>query len=97
MKDTRATSVLGTFFHKHKYISAPVVTPEDTVIAAAGNLAEALKGNLPNNLGESSLAELKCLGNFSSKPAAKPTQTGHRSRPSPQHLHHGSPLVSPRE
>ena len=63
MKDTRATSVLGTFFHKHKYISAPVVTPEDTVIAAAGNLAEALKGNLPNNLSESSLAELTRLGN----------------------------------
>ena len=62
MKDTRATRVSGTVFHKHKYISAPAVTPEDAVIAAAGKLAEALKGNLPHNFGESSLDELTRLG-----------------------------------
>ena len=62
MKDTRATQVSGTAFHKHKYISAPAITPEDTGIAAAGKLAEALKGNLPHNLGESSLDKLTRLG-----------------------------------
>jgi len=62
MKDTRATQVYGTVFHKHKYISTPAVTPEDAVIAAAGRLAEALKGNLPHKLGESSLDELTRLG-----------------------------------
>ena len=62
-KDTRAIRVSGTVFHKRKYISAPSVTPEDALISAAGNLAEALKGNLPKNLGESSLAELTRLGN----------------------------------
>ena len=49
-------------FHKHKYISTPTVTPEDAAIAAAGRLAEAIKGNLPHNLGESSLEELTHLG-----------------------------------
>jgi len=61
MKDTRATRVSGTIFHKHKYTFAPVVTPEDAVIVAVGRLAEALKGNLPHNLGKSSLDELTHL------------------------------------
>ena len=65
----------GTVFHKHKYISTPAVTPEDAVIAAAGRLVEALKGNLPHNLGKSSLDELTRLGMLFGQAAAPPAPT----------------------
>ena len=85
MKDTRATRVSGTVFHKHKYISTPAVTPEDAVIAAAGRLVEALKGNLPHNLGESSLDELTRLGMLFGEAAAPPPPVSpiQPARPSP--------------
>ena len=62
MKDTRAMGVSGTVLHRHKYISNPFVTPEDVVLSAAGKLAEALKGQMPQHLHESSLDKLKRLG-----------------------------------
>ena len=38
----RGTHILGAAFFKHKYLTNPVVTPEDMVIEAAGALAQAL-------------------------------------------------------
>ena len=35
MKDTRATQILATVFHKHKYITNLDITSEERVIAAA--------------------------------------------------------------
>ena len=43
MKDTRATRILATVFHMHKYITNPDITPKDQVIAAAVKLADELK------------------------------------------------------
>ena len=34
MKASRATIILATIFHKHKYLSNPTITPADAVIAA---------------------------------------------------------------
>ena len=65
MINTRATRVSATVFHKHKYISNPNVTPADTVIAAAGNLASALKGTMPTCLQQSPLADLTRLSEIS--------------------------------
>ena len=85
MKDTWTTRVSGTIFHKHKYISAPTVAPEDVVITAAGRLAEALKGNLPHNLGKTSLEELTRLGTLFGQAAAPaaPVSPIQPARPSP--------------
>ena len=44
-------------FHNHKYISNPTVTPGDAVIAAAQNLAAALKIKMPHYLQESLLSK----------------------------------------
>ena len=52
MKDTQATRVSQTVLHKHKYISNPSMTPEDSAIVAAGKLAEALKWHMPQHLQE---------------------------------------------
>ena len=43
MKETRATQILVTVWHKHKYITNLDITPKDQVIAAAVKLADELK------------------------------------------------------
>ena len=52
MKDTRATRILSTVFHKLKYTTNPDITPEDQFIARTGNLADSLKGRMPPHLSE---------------------------------------------
>ena len=44
-KSTRAERVSDTVFFKHKCLTQPTVLPEDTIVAAAQQLTEALKGN----------------------------------------------------
>jgi hypothetical protein len=44
---TRATRISDTVFFKHQYITNPTVSPESHVVAAAQQLATALKGNIP--------------------------------------------------
>ena len=61
MVNNRATRVSATAFHNHKYISNPNITPADAVIAAARNMALALKGKIPANLQQSLLADLTRL------------------------------------
>ena len=48
MINTRKIRISNTLFHKHKYISNLTVTPGDAVIAAAQNLAAALKSKMPH-------------------------------------------------
>ena len=43
VKNSRASRISSMVFLKHKYISNPTVTAADVVIAAAQNMAEALK------------------------------------------------------
>ena len=50
MKDTRATRILATIFHKYKYITNPGVTPEDRIMTTEGKLAADLKGGMANHL-----------------------------------------------
>ena len=72
MLNTHATIVSATVFHKQKYILNPNVTPADAVIAAAGNLALALKGTTPACLQQSPLADLTRLSEIFSEAAASP-------------------------
>ena len=44
-KLTRAERVSDTVFFKHKYLTQPTVSPEDTIVAAAQQLRAALRGN----------------------------------------------------
>ena len=44
---TRATRISDTVFFKHQYITNPALSPESHVVAAAQQLATALKGNIP--------------------------------------------------
>ena len=62
MKDTRATRILATVFHKNKYITNPGVTPEDYVIATSGKLAAELKGRMANHLRKTALEQLEQMG-----------------------------------
>ena len=62
MKDTRATRISATVFHKHKYITSPDITPEDRVIAAAGKLENTPKGRLTPHLSETILDQLERIG-----------------------------------
>ena len=74
MINTRTVRISNTVFHKHKYISNPTVTPYDAVIAAAQNLAAALKSKMPYYLQESPFSELSRLSKIFSDAAAVPTQ-----------------------
>ena len=55
MKDTKATRISATVFHKHKYITKSIITPEYRVIAAADKLADTLKGRMSPYLSETIL------------------------------------------
>ncbi len=66
---TRATRILGAAFFKHKYLSNPLATPEDLVIAAAANLAKALKTTIPVKLRDSSIKALTDLSALYSEAA----------------------------
>ena len=50
MKPSRATRILATVFHKHKYLSNPTSIPADAIIAAIENLTATLKNRMPQHL-----------------------------------------------
>jgi hypothetical protein len=60
---------LGAEFFKHKYLSNPLATPKDLVIAAAANLAKALETTIPVDLRNSSIKALTDLSTLFSKAA----------------------------
>ena len=62
MKYTRATRILETVFLKNKYITNPDIMPEDRVIAAAGKLADKLKGCMSPEISETTLKKLERIG-----------------------------------
>ena len=58
-KDTRATIISATVFHKHEYTTNASITPEDSVMATSGKLAAELKGPTATHLGETALHQLE--------------------------------------
>ncbi len=56
-----ATRISDAAFFKHKYLTNPMVTPEDRVIAAAGALARALFNQMPPHMCESTIQTLSNL------------------------------------
>jgi hypothetical protein len=55
---TWATWISVAAFFKHKYLTNPLVTPENLVIAAAENLTQALKTSIPQHLQVSTIQAL---------------------------------------
>jgi hypothetical protein len=60
---TRATRISGAAFFKHKYLTNPLVTPEDQVIAAVACLMDTLQGIKSPQLHTSTLQALGNLHN----------------------------------
>ena len=48
-ESARTERVTGTIYFKHKNLTKPIITPEDTVVAAAQQLTRALQGNVPGS------------------------------------------------
>ena len=48
-KHTRAEIIVDTLLFKHKYLTSPIVTPEDTVTEAAKRLTYAVNANYNSN------------------------------------------------
>ena len=67
---TRATRISDTVFFKHQYITSPALSPESHVVAAAQQLATALKGNIPAG-NETAEALMKVSKLFTKIAAAK--------------------------
>jgi hypothetical protein len=70
---TRATRISNTVFFKHQYITNPTVSPESHVVAAAQQLATALKGNIP--AGNEMAEALKKVSELFTKIAAAKNKT----------------------
>ena len=62
MKDTRATRISATVFHKHKDITNPSVTPEYHIMTTSGKLVDELKVRMATHLRKTSLHQLEQLG-----------------------------------
>ncbi len=70
---TRATKISDTVFFKHQFITNPTVSPESHVVAAAQQLATALKGNIP--AGNKMAEALKKVSELFTKIAAAKNKT----------------------
>ncbi len=82
---------------KHEYLTNPLVTPEDLVIAAAVNLTRALKTSIPQHLGISTIQALKDLSEVFTDAAHKYSNDPAIQMPDapPTNLHQ-EPTASPR-
>ena len=78
MKETRATQILVTVWHKHKYITNLDITPKDQVIAESGKLVEELKCRMPTHLSETTLEQSERIRTILKKGRA---QTVHNNPP----------------
>ena len=80
------TKNIRKFFFKNKYITNPTSTPEDAIMAAAENLASALKGKIPLHLQKSSIQALSRLQDIFNQTASPPPPTQPTINPVPRVL-----------
>ena len=80
---TRATRISDTVIFQHQYITRPTISPESHVVAAAQQLATALKGNIP--AGNHTAEALKKVSQLFTKIAlakqAAAAEKAHRNSP----------------
>jgi hypothetical protein len=88
---------LGATIFKYKHLTNPSVTPEDLVIAAAENLARALKTSIPQHLWVSTIQALKNISDVFMDAAHKYSNDPTIHMPNAPPLHpHQEPRASPR-
>ena len=74
---TRAVQGSETVLFKHKYITAPAVTPADAIIQAAKELEDTIKGKIPPPLAKSGIDRLKeCTNIFGAQFTAGNSEDG---------------------
>jgi hypothetical protein len=94
---SQATQILGPAFFKHKYLTNPLVTPENLVIAVAKNLALALETSIPQHLQVSTIQALKDLSEVFMDVSHKYSNDPIIHMPNVPPLHpHQEPMESPR-
>ena len=60
-KETHNTRVSGAVWFKHKYLTNPSVTLEDQIVAAIGGIAKTLTTDIPPQLRDNTVDELRKL------------------------------------
>ena len=74
VKNTRSERISDTVHFKHKHITAPTLTPEDTIVKALNDLTQALK-NRRNTKGTVEYEALQRLDELIHKIPIPPMQT----------------------
>ena len=59
VKEIRSVCIADTVFLKHKYITMPTVSKEDTIIVATMLLAQVIKDEIEPNIGEKRIDQLQ--------------------------------------
>ena len=62
-KHTRSERIVDMIFFNHKYITSPILMPEDTVVEATKRLTDAVTAN-SNSTNSEQMESLKQLVNF---------------------------------
>ena len=65
VKSMRSERVTGTVFFKHKCLTNPTVIPKDAVVATSQQLAQAIKGTIPQ--GHEKLQQVKKIADLFSE------------------------------
>ena len=73
---TKALCVSGTLFFKHKYITNPSVTPEDSVISAANRMTYVVKMHHLRNMCEDDIQALHRLEQIFKQAAGNTKEVG---------------------
>jgi hypothetical protein len=87
--ETEAVQGSETMYFKHKYISSPTVTPADSIVQAARELADALREKTAPPLTQSVIDELRNLNNIF-------TETADSQQNEMMGEENNSPMNSPR-
>ena len=61
MDKKHATRISNTAFFKHKYLTNPTISPADTILSAASDMAAQLRGHHTCHLGSDQLRDLNNL------------------------------------
>jgi hypothetical protein len=72
-KKTRSERISDTVFFQHRYITQPIITPEDQVIKAVGDLSSALRQR-SNLRGKEEMAALQKMNNILNNAPAEPRE-----------------------
>ena len=71
VKETKRERITDTIVFQHKPVTNPVVSQADTIVSAAADLTDAIKGNMKKSLDHFDIKELERLAQIFAKTADK--------------------------